>query len=87
MERQSSLGNTSSRHCVIDAFIQEIGLPREAMKATTGHYEKHSNMSSAGILHIIRSIQHQIEVDEAINLITMGAGFSVIYGCLRKVTP
>jgi predicted naringenin-chalcone synthase len=66
---------------------RKLGLPREAMKATTGHYEKHSNMSSAGILHIIRSIQHQIEVDEAINLITMGAGFSVIYGCLRKVTP
>lgn len=64
---------------------RKLGIGRDAMRPTTVHYGKYSNMSSAGILHIIRSIQEDIAKDEVINLITMGAGFNVIYGCLRKV--
>ncbi len=65
---------------------RKLGIPRTSMRPTTSHYEQYSNMSSSGILHIIQSQQDKLVKDEVINLITMGAGFNVIYGCLRKVS-
>ncbi len=66
-------------------LARKLGIPKQSMQATTQHYERYSNMSSAGILHITQSLQQKVNKDEVINLITMGAGFNVIYGCLRKI--
>jgi hypothetical protein len=42
-------------------------------------------MSSAGIVHILKSVAADTPTGAAINLLTMGAGFNVIYGRVRKV--
>lgn len=66
-------------------MARRLGLSRTATRPTVDHYSQYSNMSSAGILHIIQTLQRQIRTGETINLVTMGAGFNVIYGCLKKL--
>ncbi|RKZ78989.1 MAG: hypothetical protein DRR19_25605 [Candidatus Parabeggiatoa sp. nov. 1] len=63
---------------------RKLGLPREALSYSVAHYEKFSNMSSASILHILKDIAVDVPVGTAINLVTMGAGLNVIYGCVKK---
>lgn len=70
---------------VLMRMARKLGLSRESMRPTVDHYQQYSNMSSAGIMHIIQTLHSQIQIDETINLITMGAGFNVIYGCLKKL--
>lgn len=63
---------------------RKLGLNRKALKPAVKHYTRYSNMSSAGVLHILRDIAEAAEVGEDINLLTMGAGFNVIYGRVRR---
>jgi len=63
---------------------RKLGLPREAVQASATHYERWSNMSSASLLHILKDVASETRVGDGINLLTMGAGFNVIYGRLRK---
>ena len=63
---------------------RKLGLPREALSYSVAHYERFSNMSSASILHILKDIAVDVPAGTPINLITMGAGFNVIYGCIIK---
>ncbi len=64
---------------------KKLGLSRDAIAPSVAHYEKFSNMSSASIMYILKEIANAESANQAINLLTMGAGFNVIYGCLRKV--
>lgn len=66
-------------------LTKKLGLSRDAIAPSVAHYEKFSNMSSASIIYILKEIAHAESANQAINMLTMGAGFNVIYGCLRKV--
>lgn len=61
-----------------------LGLPRTRLKPSIDSYRESSNMSSASILHILDTVAEQAEVGEQINLISMGAGFEVLFGRLRR---
>jgi alkylresorcinol/alkylpyrone synthase len=64
---------------------RELKIPKEAIDASVAHYRAHSNMSSASVLHVVKEIAAKTPVGSAINLLTMGAGFNVIYGRVRRV--
>lgn len=64
---------------------RKLGIPGESIKPSANHYRSFSNMSSAGILHILKDVAADTPEGAAINLLTMGAGFNVIYGRVRKV--
>lgn len=64
---------------------KKLGLPRGTIAPSVAHYEKFSNMSSASIMYILKEIAKTESQNQAINLLTMGAGFNVIYGCVKKV--
>ena len=63
---------------------RKLGIPHEAMQASLDHYRKYSNMSSASLLFILKELAAKTPAGAAINLLTMGAGFNVIYGRVRK---
>ena len=63
---------------------RKLGLPREAIKPSAAHYDQFSNMSSVSILHILSDLVTDAPVGEGINLLSMGAGFNVMYGHVRK---
>jgi len=63
---------------------RKLGIPPEALQPSIEHYRKYSNMSSASILHILKDVATTAPAHAAINLLTMGAGFNVIYGRVRK---
>jgi predicted naringenin-chalcone synthase len=63
---------------------RELGLPKRAMDASVTHYKSFSNASSASILHILRDEAAAAGDGDIINLLTMGAGFNVIYGHVRR---
>lgn len=63
---------------------RKLGLPREAIKPSAAHYDQFSNMSSVSILHILSDLATDAPVGEGINLLSMGAGFNVMYGHVRK---
>jgi alkylresorcinol/alkylpyrone synthase len=63
---------------------RKLGLPRDTMQASIAHYTQFSNMSSASILHILKTVSADAPIGAHINLLTMGAGFDVIYGRVRK---
>jgi alkylresorcinol/alkylpyrone synthase len=64
---------------------QKLGIPREAIKPSADHYREYSNMSSASIVHVLRDVAATTAPGEAINLLTMGAGFNILYGRARRV--
>lgn len=64
---------------------RKLGIPQEAIQPSVRHYRAFSNMSSASILHILKDVAADTPTGEAINLLTMGAGFNVIYGQVRRV--
>lgn len=64
---------------------RELKIPKEAIEPSIAHYRAHSNMSSASILHVLKEIASTTPVGAAVNLLTMGAGFNVIYGRARRV--
>jgi alkylresorcinol/alkylpyrone synthase len=63
---------------------RQLGLPPGAMQPTVQHFRRYSNMSSASIVFILKDVAAETPVGSAINLLTMGAGFSVVYGRLRR---
>jgi alkylresorcinol/alkylpyrone synthase len=63
---------------------RQLGLPSAAMQPTVQHFRRYSNMSSASIVFILKDVAAETPVGSAINLLTMGAGFSVVYGRLRR---
>ncbi len=66
-------------------LAKPLGLASEALRPTMAHYRQRSNMSSVGILHILHEVAATAAVGAAVNLLTMGAGFTVIYGRVRRV--
>ncbi|HYO24646.1 MAG TPA: hypothetical protein VEQ85_06820 [Lacipirellulaceae bacterium] len=64
---------------------RELKIPKEAITPSVTHYREHSNMSSASVLHVLAGLASTTPVGSAINLLTMGAGFNVIYGRVRRV--
>lgn len=65
-------------------LARKLGLSRDVMQASIAHYDQFSNMSSASILHILKDLSKTTPIGVGINLLTMGAGFNVIYGRMRK---
>ncbi len=63
---------------------RKLGIPTEAMQPSLEHYRRYSNMSSASLLFILKELAAKTPSTAAINLLTMGAGFNVIYGRVRK---
>jgi len=66
-------------------IARKLGIPTEAIQPSTSHYRRYSNMSSASVLHILRDLAETTPPGAAINLVTMGAGFNVLYGRVRRV--
>lgn len=66
-------------------LARPLGLAPEALHPSTAHYRRCSNMSSAGLLHILGDVAATAPVGEAVHLLTMGAGFTVIYGRVRRL--
>ena len=64
---------------------RELGIPKEAISASVAHYREHSNMSSASVLYVLKGLAETTPVGSAINVLTMGAGFNVVYGRVRRV--
>lgn len=64
---------------------RRLGIPPEAIQPSVQHYRRHSNMSSASLMHILRDVAASTAAGEAVNLLTMGAGFNVVYGRVRRV--
>jgi predicted naringenin-chalcone synthase len=64
---------------------RELKIPKEAIQASVSHYREHSNMSSASVLFVLKNLAETTPVGSAINLLTMGAGFNVVYGRVRRV--
>ena len=63
---------------------RKLGLTREVLAPSADDYRSHSNMSSASILHILKTIAAVVPDQTPINLLTMGAGFNVLYGQVVK---
>lgn len=63
---------------------RKLGLPKMALDASVSHYKRFSNASSASILHILRDQADNASDGDIINLLTMGAGFNVIYGQVHR---
>jgi predicted naringenin-chalcone synthase len=63
---------------------RKLGISQEALQPSLEHYRKYSNMSSASIVHILNDVAVAAPGRAAVNLLTMGAGFNVIYGRVRK---
>lgn len=64
---------------------RKLGIPSEAIQPSVAHYREHSNMSSVSVLHLLEELAPQTPIGSAINLLTMGAGFDVIYGRVRRL--
>jgi len=64
---------------------RKIGIPSEAIQPSAAHYRQYSNMSSASILYILKDLAAAAPAGAAINLLTMGAGFNVLYGRVRRL--
>jgi alkylresorcinol/alkylpyrone synthase len=66
-------------------LARKLGIPPAAIQPSVAHYREHSNMSSVSVLYILEELAGQTPVGSAINLLTMGAGFDVIYGRVRRL--
>lgn len=64
---------------------RKLKLPRQAIMPSAANYEQYSNMSSASIMYILKDLVKDCAVGQGINLLSMGAGFNVVYGYLKKV--
>ncbi len=66
-------------------LARKLGIPPAAIGPSVDHYREHSNMSSVSVLYLLEELAGQTPVGSAINLLTMGAGFDVIYGRVRRL--
>jgi alkylresorcinol/alkylpyrone synthase len=64
---------------------RKLGIPTEAIRASVDHYRAHSNMSSVSILQIMLEVGAHTPAGHCLNLLTMGAGFNVLYGRVRRI--
>ncbi len=64
---------------------RELKIPKEAILPSVAHYRENSNMSSVSVLHVLKDLAATTPVGSAINVLTMGAGFNVVYGRVRRV--
>ena len=64
---------------------RELKMPKDAIQPSVAHYRENSNMSSVSILYVMKQLAAATEIGSAVNLLTMGAGFNVIYGRVRRV--
>jgi predicted naringenin-chalcone synthase len=64
---------------------RKLGIPRDAIRPAIAHYRAHSNMSSVSLLQLLGEVAGQTPAGSAINLLTMGAGFDVVYGRVRRL--
>lgn len=64
---------------------RELKIPKEAILPSVAHYREHSNMSSVSVLHVLKDLAATTPAGSAINVLTMGAGFNVVYGRVRRV--
>lgn len=61
-----------------------LGIDIQGSRPSVDHYRRFSNMSSASVFHILKEVAADAPIGSPIHLLTMGAGFNVIYGRLRK---
>jgi alkylresorcinol/alkylpyrone synthase len=66
-------------------LARKLGIPPAAIQPSVAHYREHSNMSSVSVLYILEELAGQTPVGSPVNLLTMGAGFDVIYGRVRRL--
>jgi predicted naringenin-chalcone synthase len=66
-------------------LARKLEIPATAVGPSVDHYREFSNMSSVSVLYVLEGLADQTPVNSAINLLTMGAGFDVIYGRLRRL--
>lgn len=64
---------------------RELKMPKDAIQPSVAQYRENSNMSSVSILYVLKQLAAATQVGSAVNLLTMGAGFNVIYGRVRRV--
>jgi alkylresorcinol/alkylpyrone synthase len=64
---------------------RRLGIPAEAIEPSVNHYREHSNMSSVSVLYLLDELRRRTPVGAAINVLTMGAGFEVVYARARRV--
>jgi alkylresorcinol/alkylpyrone synthase len=64
---------------------RRLGIPSEALQPSAAHYRKFSNMSSVSLFHILDDVSRTTDPGDGINFLTMGAGFNVLYGKVRKL--
>lgn len=64
---------------------RKLGIPSEAIEPSIAEYRKHSNMSSVSLIHVLKNVAEAAPEGAAVNTLTMGAGFNVIYGRMRKL--
>jgi len=64
---------------------RELKMPKDAIQPSVAQYRENSNMSSVSILYVLKQLAAAAQVGSAVNLLTMGAGFNVIYGRVRRV--
>jgi predicted naringenin-chalcone synthase len=69
---------------ILMKIARKLGIPGEAIQPSAAHYREYSNMSSASILHVLQDVAAGTTPGEAVNLLTMGAGFNVLYGRVRR---
>lgn len=63
---------------------RKLGIPREVIRPSVSHYDKFSNISSVSMFHILKELASETPSKGSINILTMGAGFNVVYGRVRK---
>lgn len=66
-------------------LARKLGIPPAAIAPSVDHYRENSNMSSVSVLYLLEQLADQTPVGSAINLLTMGAGFDVLYGRVRRL--
>jgi len=64
---------------------RHLGIPEAAIRPSVEHFRTHSNMSSVSLLDLLRELAIEAPPGSAINLLTMGAGFNVIHGRVRRL--
>jgi predicted naringenin-chalcone synthase len=63
---------------------RRLGIAGESIQPSIAHYRENCNMSSASILQILANHAAETPPGEAINMLSMGAGFKVVYGRVRR---
>jgi predicted naringenin-chalcone synthase len=63
---------------------KKLGVTVEALAPSVQHYRRYSNMSSASLPFVLADVAAGTPRGATINLLTMGAGFNVMHGRVRR---